>query len=328
MMNKHRSSMKHCLRRSTTPFALLAALLGSGLAVAAAPAAYASSEVAVADHAQSPGLRGFLPLAEVGKPYAGEVSMHYPRGHIVSVTVEEAKLPPGITARVNPDDTIRVWGTTTQVGQFALAVSMVGLTHDGQIENGSSSREVIVSGPLKIGTPPAVAQGIPVSAQLPISYLTGKVTEVSATGLPSGLSISPTGLITGTTYDSGTFPVAFTAKGSPSGIPPYVEPISTTLQHDMVIAPWTLELPASSPPWGEIGRYYLWQLPIQHPQGETVSVTATGLPAGLTVSPTGVVSGYPNGGDYRPTFTVTARPHGAPWVVEKSVTVPLNISWH
>ena len=76
-------------------------------------------------------------------------------------------------------------------------------------------------------------------------------------------------------------------------------------------------------------QYYSWQLPIQHVNGETVDVTATGLPDGLSVSPTGLVSGYPRHDVLHPvTFTVTARPLGAPWAFERTVGLPLTIWYH
>ncbi len=318
------------LRRSTTAVALLGALLGSGVAVATAGPAHAASQAVPAEVTSAPALQGFLPLVEVGKAYSGEVLMVYRGGRIVSVTIDHTKLPPGIVAQVNPDNTIRVSGTTTVPGHFSLVVSMTGLSTDGDIVTGSSSREVIVSTAVQIGAPAAVAQGIPVSTQLPLDYPSGKIVEVSATGLPSGLSLSPTGLITGTTYDAGTFRVTYTAKGMPFGTPPYFAPISTTVVIDMVVAPWTVTLPAREMADGQWATYYQWQLPIEYVNGETVSVTATGLPAGLTVSSTGLVSGWVHtgAGDASVTFTVTARPIGSPWVVEKSTNLLMEVWWH
>ncbi len=326
------------LRHSTTSVALLAALLGSGLAVATAAPAHAGVTAATdtthgpvtAEVTSAPALQGFLPLAEVGKAYSEHLLMVYRDGRIVSVTVDQAKLPPGLTARVNPDDTIRVSGTTTARGQFELAVSMTGLSADGEIVTRSSSRELIVSTAVQIGAPASVSQGLPVSTQLPLDYPSGKVVDVSATGLPAGLSMSSTGLITGTTYEAGTFRVAYTAKGLPFGTPPYIAPISTTTAIDMVVAPWTVTLPAGEMPDGQWGTSYRWQLPIEYVNGETVAVTATGLPQGLNVSPTGFVSGYVAVGaeNASVTFTVTARPIGSPWVVERSTTLLMEVWWH
>jgi hypothetical protein len=245
------------------------------------------------------------------------------------VTIDDAKLPPGISAHVNPDNTIRVSGTPTRPAHFELRVSMTGLTTDGEILTGSSSRELIVSTAVRIDSPGSVEQGVPFSAQLPMTYPSGNVIEVGATGLPDGLSMSPSGLITGTTYETGTFRVTYTAKGWPYGTPPYHTPISTTVAFDMTVAPWTVEIPTSSMPHGYFQQPYSWQLPIQHGNNGLVNVSATGLPPGLTVSPTGLVSGTPGGGDdYPVAFTVTARPVGAPWVIEKSVTFTLSIWWH
>jgi hypothetical protein len=97
----------------------------------------------------------------------------------------------------------------------------------------------------------------------------------------------------------------------------------------MSVAPWGVQIPASEMPGGRFYEYYSWQMPIQYVNGETVNVTAAGLPEGLSVSPTGLVSGYPREDVHPPVvFTVTARPVGAPWVIEKTVSLPLTIWWH
>jgi hypothetical protein len=226
--------------------------------------------------------------------------MRYTAGRIVSVTIDHATLPPGISAVVNPHDTIRVTGTPTQWRQFELRVPMTGLSSSGEIVTGSSSRELIVSSVLRIGGPAPVQQGVPFSAQLPLDYASGRVSDVTATGLPAGLSISPSGLITGTTYASGTFHVAYSAKGLPHGTPPHISPISRTVSIGMSVAPWGVQIPASEMPGGRFYEYYSWQMPIQYVNGETVNVTAAGLPEGLSVSPTGLVSGYPGRTSIRP----------------------------
>lgn len=314
--------------RSVTSLVLLGALVGAGLAVTAGAPAQASPDSVTTQAHVPPRLDGFLPIGEENKPYSGQVSTHYTSGRIVSVSIDQAKLPSGITATFNPDSTIRVSGTTATRGHYELVVTLTGLSTDGELSKATSTRDVIVSDSIVIGNPGPAQQGIPVSAQLPLRYHYGTVTDVTATSLPAGLSISPKGLITGTTYDTGTFRVAYTAYGMPGVTPPYHAPISTTAEFDMVVAPWTLELPATEMPGAVWRESYRWQLPIQHPADETVTVTATGLPSGLTVSPTGVVSGYAtHGGPHRVTFTVTARPHGAPWVVEKTTTLPLTV-WY
>ena len=70
-----------------------------------------------------------------------------------------------------------------------------------------------------------------------------------------------------------------------------------TISIDMTVTPWILEIPASSMPHGYFQQPYSWQLPIQHGSNGLVDVTATGLPPGLTVSPTGLVSGTPGTGE-------------------------------
>jgi hypothetical protein len=312
-----------------TSVALLSALVGTGVAIAAAAPAHASRESVAAAYDRPPGLQGFLPLAEVGKPYSGEVLMRFDTGRIVSVTIDNAKLPPGITAVVNPDNTIRVSGTPTQARHFELVVSMTGLTTNGEIITGSSSRELIISTAVRIDSPGPVHQGLPVSEQLPMTYSSGNVIDVTATGLPDGLSISPTGLITGTTLRSRHLPRHLHRQGFPLQHPAVPLPHlddgryrhdryavgrrDPGVDHDARLLPPVLQLAAADP-----AR-----------QWRDGQLTATGLPEGLSVSPTGLVSGYPRHDVHHPvTFTVTARPVGAPWVIEKSVSLPLTIWYH
>lgn len=87
---------KHRLRRAVTSVALLGAVVGTGVAVAAAAPAHASRDSVAGNDARPPGLQGFLHLAEVDEPYAGEVLMRFDAGRVVSVTIDKAKLPPGI----------------------------------------------------------------------------------------------------------------------------------------------------------------------------------------------------------------------------------------
>ena len=94
-----------------------------------------------------------------------------------------------------------------------------------------------------------------------MTYSSGNVIEVSATGLPDGLSISPSGLITGTTLRGRHVPRHLHRQGFPPQHPAVPLPISTTATIDMAVAPWGVEIPASAMTDGFFLQYYCWQLP-------------------------------------------------------------------
>ena len=113
----------------------------------------------------------------------------------------------------------------------------------------------------------------------------------SASNLPSGLSISSsTGAITGTPAQSsvGTAMVALTVKDSSL---PRAQSTSSNLS--LTVEPGKLTITTTSLPNGVVGTAYSDSIAVT---GGTTpySYSATGLPAGLTISsPTGAISGTP-----------------------------------
>jgi Putative Ig domain/PLD-like domain len=131
----------------------------------------------------------------------------------------------------------------------------------------------------------------------------GQTLTYSATGLPAGLSISSTtGLISGTPTTAGTSTVAVTATDTTgaSGTATFTWTISAATANTV-----TVTKPANQT--GTVGTAASLQISAtDSASGQTLTYSATGLPAGLSISSTtGLISGTPTTAGTS-TVTVTA----------------------
>lgn len=146
----------------------------------------------------------------------------------------------------------------------------------------------------------SATQGLPISAATLVPSLgAGAPYTFAASGLPAGLVMSATGVITGTSTVSGTFAYAITitdANGNPGTI---------TCSLTVTPAPpaLTLACPSST---GRIGVAYSSSLVAGGGTGSyTFALTGGSLPVGLTLNTsTGLISGTPTSGT---TFSFTTR---------------------
>jgi hypothetical protein len=114
----------------------------------------------------------------------------------------------------------------------------------------------------------------------------------SATGLPTGLSISSSGLITGTPSAAGTYNVTVTAKDSTgaSGSTSFTWTITGTSTGNTV----TVTNPGSQSDTVGTPVSALQIRATDSAAGQNLTYTATGLPAGLSISASGLISGTPS----------------------------------
>ena len=167
--------------------------------------------------------------------------------------------------------------------------------------------------------------GTAVSLQIPATdSASGQTLTYSATGLPAGLSInSSTGLISGTPTTAGTSSVTVTAT-------------DTTGAHGSAAFTWTVNPPnvvtVTNPgnQTSTVGTAVSLQIPAtDSASGQTLTYSATGLPAGLSInSSTGLISGTPTTAgtsSVTVTATDTTGAHGSAsftWTVNPQAQPP------
>ena len=148
---------------------------------------------------------------------------------------------------------------------------------------------------------------------------------VTAGALPVGLSLSSGGALTGTPTVSGTFNFTVTATDSSTGTGPY----AGTQSYSMTIAPPTIAVSPASLAAGTVGLAYSQTVTASGgTAGYTFAVTSGPLPAGLTLSTGGVLSGTPTaGGSFNITITATdSTPGGSggPFTSSANYTLTIN----
>ena len=148
---------------------------------------------------------------------------------------------------------------------------------------------------------------------------------VTAGALPVGLSLSSGGALTGTPTAAGTFNFTVTATDSSTGTGPY----AGTQSYSMTIAPPTIAVSPASLAAGTVGLAYSQTVTASGgTAGYTFAVTSGPLPAGLTLSTGGVLSGTPTaGGSFNITITATdSTPGGSggPFTSSANYTLTIN----
>ncbi|MBC3841235.1 hypothetical protein GXW82_15785 [Streptacidiphilus sp. 4-A2] len=117
----------------------------------------------------------------------------------------------------------------------------------------------------------------------------GQTLTYSATGLPAGLSISSSGLISGTPTTAATSSVTVTAKDTTGATG------STTFSWTVSAATGnTVTVTSPGNQTGTVGKAVSLQISgSDSASGQTLTYSATGLPAGLSISSSGLISGTP-----------------------------------
>ena len=201
----------------------------------------------------------------------------------------------------------RIYGQITTPGTYTTTVTVTnGKTPSTSTITWTVSNRVVAAANL----PPVITQPVAPSAQVGVSTTlqvlaadpeAGSLTY-SASGLPPGLSISPTsGLISGTPTTAGSYAVQVSATDA--------EGASAASSFTWTVAaanraPTVASVAAQSTP---VGGTVNLVLSGSDPEGGALTWSATGLPAGLTMSTTtGAISGKPTTAGST-TVQVTAR---------------------
>jgi hypothetical protein len=296
-------------------FSVIAGAVPAGLALSPAgvlsgtPTAYGPSQftVQVADSAGNTVSRLFTlnvapaPLTLTTGPLANmqvntPISIQFAgSGGIPPYTfVEFGALPPGTS--INGAGLLS--GTPTKAGTYPLLVFIDDTT--GASVSKNYTLNIALPG-LLITPPSPLPSGqinVPYTTQLAATGGVGSPYTWSATGLPSGLTIAnTTGLITGIPRASGPFTIAVTV-GDLSGA-------AATQNYALTIAAASLTFSGITLSGGAVGIPYTSAVSVTGGAGP-YTFAATGLPPGLTLSPTGTLSGTPTtAGAYQLAVTAT-----------------------
>ena len=215
-------------------------------------------------------------------------------------------------------------GTPTAGGSFNFTITAT----DSTSTSNSQAYTLTVNAPTIALLPislPAASVGISYSQSVTASGGTAPFTyAITAGALPGGLSLTSAGSLSGTPTAAGTFNFTVTATDSSTGSGPYTGSRAYALSVNaptIVVSPSTLPNPADGASYSQTVSASGGTAPYSY------SVSAGSLPAGLSLSSTGSLSGTPTAaGTF--SFTVTARDSttgtGAPFTGSRAFSLVVN----
>ncbi|MGH9627171.1 MAG: putative Ig domain-containing protein, partial [Bryobacteraceae bacterium] len=271
---------------------------------------------------------GSLPGGTVGTPYS--VTLTATGGTAPYIwSMDNCCLPPGLS--LSPSGVLSGVPTETGVAEFSVRVA------DAAERTGFRGYDLFISpAPLTILSPSSLPPGLvgqPYSVQLQASGGFPPYTWTRTGGsLPPGLNLSSEGLIAGSPSAPGTF--AFTVRvdelsevstfSSASGGGPRQQSASGTFT--IQVSP-AFTITTSSMPDATVGVAYTLSLAAsggQPPYVWSLAAGAGAFPPGLTLTPTGLISGVPSAANVY-TFTVRATDSG-PGSAAQSATRQLTLA--
>jgi len=156
-----------------------------------------------------------LPAAPAATPYSQTITASPAATYTFSVT--SGALPPGLSLASSGPSTALLSGTPTTAGSFTFTITATDTTtgcFGSQIYTMLANCPTITISPTTL---PNTARFIPYNQQLTASGGVGPFTFVVTGGsLPSGITLSPSGLLSGQTQSAGAFQVTISATDSNS----------------------------------------------------------------------------------------------------------------
>lgn len=217
-------------------------------------------------------------------------------------TIASGALPAGVTLAANGT----LSGTPTAAGTFTFQVKAAdSSTGTGApFSKTTANLSLIIAAPtiaLAPATLPGGTANTAYSQTIVASGGTAPYTYAETGTLPTGITLTSAGVLSGTTTQAGSFPITVTATDSTTGTGPFVG----TQNYTLTIAGPTITLSPASLPNATVGTAYSQTVSAS---GGTAPYTfsATGSPPpGMTLGASGTLSGTPTtAGDFN--FTAVA----------------------
>lgn len=249
---------------------------------------------------------GVLPGATIATAYSQSVTASGGTGPY-TYAVTAGALPAGVTLSAAG----LLSGTPTAGGSFNFTVTATdSTTGTGAPYTGSQAYTLTVGAPTITVAPAALPAGAVTAAYsetISASAGTGPYTyAVTAGALPAGITLSAAGALSGTPTSGGVFNFTVTATDASTGVGPY----TGSRAYALTIAAPTITLAPAALPAGAVGAAYSDTVVASGGVAPyTYAVTAGALPAGVTLSTAGAISGTPTAGGVF-NFTVTATDSG------------------
>lgn len=258
-----------------------------------------------------------LPSVRAGNPYS--VTLNATGGEPgpapgYTWTVTAGALPQGLSLTSGGQLT----GAPALPGNYTFQVQAAD-ARAGGARTGTASLTLQVTAPLTVTAPnplPPATFGVPYNFTLTVSGGTAPYAWTVVSGaLPQGLALTPAGVLSGTPRAFGTFTFTLRVTDSAPPLIPAKEPAHAASGHAaQVDQSFTLDVQPSplnivtNPQLGSIEDGGLYTLPFEATGGVppyTWAHTGGTLPSGLTLNPSGVLSGSPSPGRFVFTLRVT-----------------------
>lgn len=261
-----------------------------------------------------------LPIPVVGAPYNAPISaLGGTPPYKWSAGSESGSLPPGLSL-VSSSAGEAIAGTPTQTGLWYASIDVL----DATGAQAPVATLKITVGQVVTALPHGTV-GVSYSGGFTAQYVISSsggfsVQHISATfalssgSLPPGLSLAPSGAVSGTPTAAGTFPFTVMALGGT---------YTASITIDSLVPVFS----TTSLPGGTLGQSYFQETVVTggYPP---YTYTATGLPPGLTINIGGAISGTPTAtGTFQATLTATDETtHQGSLQLSITIYPPLSLS--
>ena len=183
----------------------------------------------------------------------------------------------GLPAGLSVNTAGLISGTPSATGSFAVALSATNAAGTG---TAALTLTILPAAPVITSASTATGQvGVAFSYQITATSAPG---SFGASGLPAGLSVNPAGLISGTPAAPGSFTVLLSATNATG---------TGTAGLTLTVLPAAPVITSAGSATGQVGRTFSYQITATN---SPTFLSASGLPVGLSVNTSGLISGTPS----------------------------------